>query len=425
VLNAPDLEDDGGTFYEFTVTYSDPDGVDQLTLGDNDVTVTGPLGFSAPGHFISATSDGTTATATYHVDAPGGFWDARDWGPYEIALNAGAVSDSAGLASLPAALGGFNASMPLLGIDNQNIVAFFGTYAPDTLTLSADAQNVYFRLNDENPFFIPRDFVSGVAMLGFGGDDTFRFEGGMFFIVGVNGGVGRTRVVVDTDAVAFATDAGAQNNDVSVELYNDALLFLAENQNWADLSVAPTASLDLLDSDVAIHTSAANRQAMQDRLAGYLNVGRNGGDWLGFGIGTSAAMNDPSHATGIAMRVNDRGNGSPLLTSFAGKAVDSNAVLLKYTYEGDNDFNGVLNIDDFFNADLGRANGLTGYARGDVDYSGGPPNGDDYFIFDRVFLAQGTPLGAAVAASPFAISRPLAEVMDDLLPPPQPLPPVW
>jgi hypothetical protein len=90
--------------------------------------------------------------------------------------------------------------------------------------------------------------------------------------------------------------------------------------------------------------------------------------------------------------------------------VSSGSVLVKYTYDGDSDVNGVVNIDDYFRIDLGYANQLAGgYRTGDFNYSGGPPNGDDYFLIDSAFLAQGIPL--SVGAVAFAVPDPSAGLL--------------
>jgi hypothetical protein len=63
---------------------------------------------------------------------------------------------------------------------------------------------------------------------------------------------------------------------------------------------------------------------------------------------------------------------------------------------------GKLNIDDYFHIDLGRANGLGGFANGDFDGSGSV-DGDDYFIIDRAFaelLPTGGGMGAASVPEP-------------------------
>jgi hypothetical protein len=73
----------------------------------------------------------------------------------------------------------------------------------------------------------------------------------------------------------------------------------------------------------------------------------------------------------------------------------------------DADGDGRLTTDDYFRIDRGRAQRLTGFANGDFDYSGGPPDADDFMIIDRAFLAGfGTSQAALPPISPFAAPPP-------------------
>jgi autotransporter-associated beta strand protein len=140
------------------------------------------------------------------------------------------------------------------------------------------------------------------------------------------------------------------------------------------LGIDPSATLDLGTRDLLVHfNSLATYTA---RIAAARNSGPGGpGSWTGPGITTSAA--------------------SPLIGLGIGQNPDG-SVLVKYTYNGDATLDGVVNIDDFFAIDLARSNAVAGgWARGDFDYSGGPPTGDDYFIIDTAFLQQGGPLGGS------------------------------
>ena len=104
----------GATTYAFTVTYTDATGVDAATLDGNDILVTGPGTFSQPVAFVSATSSGTSRTATYRITPPGGSWDFADNGTYTLTLQPGQVADTAGNAGPAAAtkVGSFTVNVP-------------------------------------------------------------------------------------------------------------------------------------------------------------------------------------------------------------------------------------------------------------------------------------------------------------------------
>ena len=72
---------------------------------------------------------------------------------------------------------------------------------------------------------------------------------------------------------------------------------------------------------------------------------------------------------------------------FANTAIDNSAVLVKYTYYGDADFNGVVNFDDYSRADAGFNSGRSGWVNGDFD-GNGTVNFDDYSLIDLAFNTQ-------------------------------------
>jgi hypothetical protein len=186
----------------------------------------------------------------------------------------------------------------------------------------------------------------------------------------------------------------------SVSVLGGVMNVVANGTNAAtskldSLTISPDATLDLTNNDMVIQGGAsalANVSAM-------IGSARNGKAklWTSSGLTSSTAANDLSKRTGLAVILNDNGLGKQLYATFDGQSVDLNSVLVKYTYNGDMDLNGVVDADDYFRIDRGFANHLTGYANGDLDFSGAV-DADDYFLIDAAFLQQGTPLAGAVNA---------------------------
>ncbi|HEV2292307.1 MAG TPA: hypothetical protein VGR35_00530 [Tepidisphaeraceae bacterium] len=108
-LSAAQVTAPGGDVHTFTVVYNDATGVDAPSVGDGDLRVTGPGGFSQLANFVSrqSSTDGKTVTAVYTISAPGGEWDYFDNGTYQVALTAGAVRDVLGNATGAAGIGSF------------------------------------------------------------------------------------------------------------------------------------------------------------------------------------------------------------------------------------------------------------------------------------------------------------------------------
>jgi hypothetical protein len=90
----------------------------------------------------------------------------------------------------------------------------------------------------------------------------------------------------------------------------------------------------------------------------------------------------------VALLLNDKGDGTTILSSFGGQALNANSIILSYQLIGDLDFDGDLDADDYARMDGGFASHAVNYQNGDLDYSGGPANADDYFLLDRAFVEQ-------------------------------------
>ena len=180
---------------------------------------------------------------------------------------------------------------------------------------------------------------------------------------------------------------------------------------------ATPGQLDLTNNDMIVHATAGTRQAVYDDILARLQSGLNasGTFWAGNGINSSTAAADSGGTrTAIGAILNDFAEaGLPfgaIYDLFNGLAVNTNDILLKYTYFGDADVSGVVDGTDYFLIDQafnGAPNG-GGWLNGDFDFSGAL-NGTDYFLIDNAFTAQGAPLAAQ---APFSIS-PLFSPDDD------------
>ena len=63
------------------------------------------------------------------------------------------------------------------------------------------------------------------------------------------------------------------------------------------------------------------------------------------------------------------------------------SILVKYTYYGDADFNGLVNFDDYSRTDAGFNGESNGWLNGDYD-GNGIVNFDDYSLIDLAFNTQ-------------------------------------
>lgn len=100
--------------YTFTVTYAAEESIDQASLGNRDVRVIGPHGYSTLAHFMGVLDryNGRQRVATYTIDAPGGGWNRADNGQYTVYLRPDQVFDNRGHAAPAGAIGRFTVYFP-------------------------------------------------------------------------------------------------------------------------------------------------------------------------------------------------------------------------------------------------------------------------------------------------------------------------
>ncbi len=147
--------------------------------------------------------------------------------------------------------------------------------------------------------------------------------------------------------------------------------------------------LDLGFNDMIVKNGGA---AGLTTITNQIKEGYNGGPWTGAsGITSSSAAATTNTALGIELNSNN--SGGVLLSLFDGQSVTSSDVLVKYTYFGDANLDGVVNGSDYTLIDNGFNNNLTGWHNGDFNYDG-VVNGDDYTLIDNAFNTQGASLAA-------------------------------
>jgi hypothetical protein len=142
--------------------------------------------------------------------------------------------------------------------------------------------------------------------------------------------------------------------------------------------------------------------------------GRNGGAmplWDGTSgvITTQAdAVNSNFTSIGVAKASDVRLNTASETTLWAGQTITGTDVLVMYTYGGDANLDGKINIDDYIKIGTGRAAGLSGWSNGDFNYDG-KINIDDYVIIDGNIGNQNGfvfPTASGIGGSVVAVPEP-------------------
>jgi hypothetical protein len=175
---------------------------------------------------------------------------------------------------------------------------------------------------------------------------------------------------IGNNTTAGVYDTTVYNESGELTLTN---VTLQDNPAGGIFSSGPTTILGRLDlgkNDLTVFYNT-DQQSPLASLAALMQSARNGGD----GIFSSEAI--PNFTTlGIAD------------FSLYG------AVIVRYTFGGDANLDGKLDIDDYVCIDQGIAAGKNGWANGDFNYDG-KINIDDYLIIDSNLGIQGPPLSVS------------------------------
>jgi autotransporter-associated beta strand protein len=167
--------------------------------------------------------------------------------------------------------------------------------------------------------------------------------------------------------------------------------------------LASNTLLDLADNQLIVTT--ANQSGTWDSgsshytgVSGLVQSARGTGTWNGTtGItSSSAAANANPKLFNIGVvKVGDlhQGLSDSDTTTFAGQTVHGSDTIAMYTYGGDANLDGKINIDDYglIDSHVGQSGTAFGWHNGDFNYDG-KINIDDYGIIDGNIGAQGSPI---------------------------------
>jgi GH35 family endo-1,4-beta-xylanase len=182
----------------------------------------------------------------------------------------------------------------------------------------------------------------------------------------------------------------------------------------ASLRIDAGAKLDITDNKLIVASADQTGSwsgASYTGVSGVIQSGRNGGDWSGSGIVTSSAAGDLT-SIGVATAQQVQALTTSTDTAvFAGQTVTGSDTLVMYTYGGDANLDGKINVDDYgridFNVNLA---GASGWYNGDFNYDG-KVNVDDYGIIDFNVDIQGAPFSTGNILSARTVPEPSASAL--------------
>jgi hypothetical protein len=176
---------------------------------------------------------------------------------------------------------------------------------------------------------------------------------------------------------------------------NGGRVTIAPNGQAAGVSVFNTlalsagATLDLNDNHLIDHATGTGgligSSNTYNGITGLIQSGRGSGVWDGTtGILTSQSQATTSsyNSIGVATAQQVKLLGSAGATAvWAGQTVTGSDTLVMFTYGGDANLDGKLNVDDYVRIDSNVGLGTAGWYNGDFNYDG-KINVDDYVILD-------------------------------------------
>jgi hypothetical protein len=243
---------------------------------------------------------------------------------------------------------------------------------------------------------------TSVIINGGGGHDVLTLSAAASSPVTFNGGLnsdGGDVLNVNAGTYTFAADASTGSTDLSVNVGASGAVIFSASQHLAGLSISggnATLSqdgnrfismsaltitggyLDPTDNDLIVRGGIEGiwNGHQYTGILGMVGYGRQGGS----GIRTFPGKRTLGVASAAELGIR----------SFDGETLTGSEVLVKYTYGGDANLDGKINIDDYgrIDAHVGQSGSVFGWYNGDFNYDG-KINIDDYGIIDSVIGAQG------------------------------------
>jgi hypothetical protein len=226
----------------------------------------------------------------------------------------------------------------------------------------------------------------------FNGTGSFQF-GGTFQVNGDHAIAGAVKVIGTGQVNLGGNDDFNGGLDVSAGTLN---LAAGGNHLITASTLSSAGKLDLRDNKLVTQSPLGTWSVNSyTGVTGLIAHARNNGLWNGTGITSSTASGDKLHSLGVAL-ADDVGR---VGKTFGGRSIQSGDVLVMYTYGGDANLDGKINIDDYglIDSHVGQSGTVFGWRNGDFNYDG-KINIDDYGIIDGNIGAQGAPIPTVAGA---------------------------
>lgn len=239
---------------------------------------------------------------------------------------------------------------------------------------------------------------------------------GALTIQGAQTNAANSTIAMNGGALYLYTDAGSASSAPLALTATAGITFFKSSQHLASLSlnggnvmmamehcylstrslsVTGSGQFDVNENDVIDHYSG---NTPYSTIESEIASGYNGGGWNGKGIVTSGAKNHPysNLAAAEASQVYNL-TGSQTAT-FDGQTVDATSLLIKYTWDGDANMDGVVNAADLAQMQMGG----TTWWQGDFNHDG-IVNQADFDLYYQGLAASGGVNISTVAPEPVTL----------------------
>jgi hypothetical protein len=292
--------------------------------------------------------------------------------------------------------GYFNLSSTGYAVSIDSSVSVNNVYIEnDTVSFDLDAQRSQLAINKTLYVAAGPHQVGSLTLMNSGGIYS-GYAVPNAIVVGTNGGTGTLNVSSGVYLYSNSSTTIGAGSVLRIEPFGK---FGTSTLSIAGTTNAWTGQLDIGNTSLDIRAGDISTVMNQ------LKSGYNNGRWTGQGIVSSAAAADTTYLTAVGAILNNDGSGNKLygggtaLGLFDGDNPGISSVLVRYTYYGDANLNGVVDGSDYSRIDNGYLSHLTGWLNGDFNYDG-VVNGSDYTLIDNAFNTQGNALGGSSGFSP-------------------------
>jgi uncharacterized protein YaiE (UPF0345 family) len=285
-------------------------------------------------------------------------------------------------------------------------------------TIGTNANNAITVIQGNQTASFPSSSVTSITVNGSAFAENFDYNGPITQPITFNGGGGADTIIVASGTYNQVADPSPVNANLSYIVYpgttlsfnssahigtliNQGTTVIAQGANKVltikNLSMPSTGKIDIKDNSLIYDYIPGNSPlgtwngTAYTGLMGNIVSGYNNKTWTGNGI-TSSMANGTTKVVGAAEATNVLKISSAQTGTYKSETVDGSAVIVRYTYGGDANLDGKVNVDDYVRVDsnVGLA-GSNGYYNGDLNYDG-KVNVDDYVIIDSNVGIQGPQL---------------------------------